>query len=55
MVGVTRSNFIESIHYGAAVLINSNGKILKEWDNSNQLIYPRSALIPAQSKSYNYM
>ena len=49
MVEVTRSDFIESIHYGAAVLINSDGKILKEWGNSNILIYPRSALKPIQS------
>ena len=35
MVEVTRSDFIESIHYGAAVLINSDEKILKEWGNSN--------------------
>ena len=31
MVEVTRSDFIESIHYGATVLINSDGTILKEW------------------------
>ena len=49
MVEVTRSDFIESIHYGTAVLINSDGKILKEWGNSNILIYPRSALKPIQS------
>ena len=49
MVEVTRSDFTESIHYGAAVLINSDGKILKEWGNSNVLIYPRSALKPIQS------
>ena len=49
MVEVTRSDVIESIHYGAAVLINSDGKILKEWGNSNILIYPRSALKPIQS------
>ena len=49
MVEVTRSDFIESIHYGAAVLINSDEKILKEWGNSNILIYPRSALKPIQS------
>jgi len=49
MVEVTRSDCIESIHYGAAVLINSDGKILKEWGNSNILIYPRSALKPIQS------
>ena len=49
MVEVIRSDFIESIHYGVAVLINSEGKILKEWGNSNILIYPRSALKPIQS------
>ena len=49
MVEVTRSDFSESIHYGTAVLINSDGKILKEWGNSNILIYPRSALKPIQS------
>jgi len=49
MVEVTRSDFIESIHYGAAVLIDSAGKILKEWGNSDILIYPRSALKPIQS------
>ena len=49
MVEVTRGDSIESIHYGAAVLINSDGEILKEWGNSNILIYPRSALKPIQS------
>ena len=49
MVEVTRSDFTESIHYGTAVLINSNGEIFKEWGNSNILIYPRSALKPIQS------
>ena len=49
MVEVTRSDFIESTHYGVAVLINSNGEILKEWGDSNILIYPRSALKPIQS------
>ncbi len=49
MVEVTRSNFTESTHYGVAVLINSNGEVLREWGNSNTLIYPRSALKPIQS------
>ena len=49
MVEVTRSNFTESIHQGVAVLINSNGEVLKEWGNSNMLIYPRSALKPIQT------
>lgn len=49
MVEVTRSNFTESVHHGVAVLINSSGEILKEWGDSNTLIYPRSALKPIQS------
>ena len=44
MVEVTRSNFTESVHHGVAILINSSGEVLKEWGNSNILIYPRSAL-----------
>ena len=49
MVEVTRSNFTESVHHGVAVLINSSGEVLKEWGNSNILIYPRSALKPIQT------
>ncbi len=49
MVEVTRSDEVESIHYGTAVLINSSGEILQEWGNSDILIYPRSALKPIQS------
>ena len=35
MVEVTRSDEVESIHHGIAVLINSSGEILKEWGDSN--------------------
>ena len=49
MIEVTRSGFVESAHRGVAVLINSNGEVLREWGNSNILIYPRSALKPIQS------
>ena len=49
MVEVTRSNFTESVHHGVAVLINSSGEVLREWGNSDILIYPRSALKPIQS------
>ena len=49
MVEVTRSDELESCHNGTAVLINSSGEILKEWGNSEKLIYPRSALKPIQS------
>jgi len=49
MVEVTRSGEVESFHRGVAILINSSGEILKEWGNSEKLIYPRSALKPIQS------
>ena len=49
MIEVTRSDFTESTHYGVAVLVNSKGEVLKEWGNSNILIYPRSALKPIQT------
>jgi len=49
MIEVTRSDFTESTHHGVAVLINSNGEVLKEWGNSNFLMYPRSALKPIQT------
>ncbi len=49
MVEVTRSGEIESFHQGVAVLINSSGEILREWGDSEKLIYPRSALKPIQS------
>ena len=49
LVTVTRSGSIESEHYGIGAIVNSDGKILKEWGDSSQLIYPRSSLKPIQS------
>ena len=37
MVEVTRSNFTESTHHGIAILINSNGEVLREWGNSSKI------------------
>jgi len=49
LVEVTRSGFIESVHYGCGAIVDSTGKILKEWGDSSELIYPRSALKPIQA------
>ena len=49
LVEVTRSGSVESIHYGFGAIVDSSGKMLKEWGDSSQLIYPRSALKPIQS------
>jgi L-asparaginase II len=49
LVNVTRGKEIESSHSGAAVFLDSSGKVLREWGDSNMLIYPRSSLKPIQS------
>jgi len=49
LVNVIRGKEIESSHSGAAVFIDSSGKVLREWGDSSMLIYPRSSLKPIQS------
>ena len=38
LVTVTRSGSIESEHFGCGAIIDSTGKILKEWGDSSQLV-----------------
>ena len=38
LVEVTRSGFIESVHFGCGAIVDSTGKILKEWGDSSELI-----------------
>ena len=49
LVDVTRNGSIESEHYGHGAIVDSSGKILKEWGDSSCFIYPRSSLKPIQS------
>ena len=49
LVNISRSEYIESEHFGCGAIVDSDGKILKEWGDSSQLIFPRSALKPIQS------
>ena len=49
LVSISRSGHIESEHFGCGAIVDSDGKILKEWGDSSQLIFPRSALKPIQS------
>ena len=49
LVTISRSGYIESEHFGCGAIVDSDGKILKEWGDSSQLIFPRSALKPIQS------
>src|SRR5210317_139199 len=49
LVTISRSGHIESEHFGCGAIVDSDGKILKEWGDSSQLIFPRSALKLIQS------
>ncbi len=49
LVQMTRDGLVESMHRGHAVLLNSDGKIEKELGNSQEIIYPRSAVKLAQA------
>ena len=44
MVEVLRSDFIESLHFGDAVIIGPDGNVLMEWGDPNKIIFPRSAM-----------
>ncbi|WGD38247.1 asparaginase [Lysinibacter sp. HNR] len=46
---VTRSGFVESRHMGSAIVLNSEGEIIRELGNPRDLIFPRSALKPLQA------
>ena len=49
LVTISRSGYLESEHFGCGAIVDADGKILKEWGDSSQLIFPRSALKPIQS------
>ena len=44
MVKVLRNDFIESIHFGDAIVIGPDENVLIEWGDPNKIIFPRSAL-----------
>ena len=46
LVEVTRNDTVESQHFGAAVVCDVKGDIVKSWGDAEQLVFPRSALKP---------
>jgi len=46
LVEVSRNGTVESRHFGAAVVCDVNGNVVESWGDSEQLIFPRSALKP---------
>ncbi|VAX06346.1 Hypothetical protein of L-Asparaginase type 2-like superfamily [hydrothermal vent metagenome] len=46
LVEVTRNGIIESRHFGAAVVSDYKGDVVKSWGDIESLVFPRSALKP---------
>lgn len=49
VVEVTRNGFVESIHYGAAVVLDPFGSVLAAWGEVDAPMFPRSSLKPLQT------
>lgn len=49
LVEVTRDDIVESIHFGAFVLVNSSGDLLAHCGNTDLITYPRSSMKPFQA------
>ncbi len=45
-VEVTRNDTVESRHFGAAVVCDYKGAVVKSWGDTEGLVFPRSALKP---------
>ena len=49
LVEVTRGDIVESIHYGAFIVIDSNGRVIAGRGDADLLTYPRSSMKPFQA------
>lgn len=49
LVELTRGDLIESIHFGAFVVVDSKGRVLVSEGNPDLLTYPRSSMKPFQA------
>ena len=49
LVEVTRGDIVESIHYGAFIVIDSNGQVIAGRGDADLLTYPRSSMKPFQA------
>jgi len=52
LVELTRGKLVESIHFGAFVVMDSHGSILASEGNPDLLTYPRSSMKPFQALSF---
>jgi L-asparaginase II len=49
LVEVTRGEIVESIHFGAFIVMDSRGKVLASAGNPDLMTYPRSSMKPFQA------
>ncbi len=48
-VEVTRGDVVESRHRASAVVVDATGKVVRQWGDIDQVVYPRSAIKPIQA------
>ena len=49
LLALTRGELIESIHYGAFVVVDRHGRVIASMGNQELLTYPRSSMKPLQA------
>lgn len=49
LVEVVRANEVESVHRGAACVVDADGRVLHQWGDIERAICPRSAIKPFQA------
>jgi L-asparaginase II len=49
MAEVVRGNWVESRHRGVAAAVDRTGRVVRQWGDIDQLIFPRSAVKPLQA------
>jgi len=49
LVEVTRGEVVESIHYGAFIIVESNGRVIAGQGDAELMTYPRSSMKPFQA------
>jgi L-asparaginase II len=51
LIEVTRSDGVESVHRGAAAVVDATGRLIAGWGDTQLPIFPRSAVKPLQALS----
>ena len=44
MIQLLRNNYLESVHFGSAIVVGPENDALIEWGDVDKMIFPRSAL-----------